>query len=72
MEAADSGPVNATFELTIALKLYQLRRMDEMMLHLAEARMLSADEGNPEVTESIASLIERMRAEMRQTGQPAR
>jgi tetratricopeptide (TPR) repeat protein len=71
-EAAECGPVNATFELTIALKLYQLRRMDEMMLHLAEARMLSTDEGNPGVTESIGSLIGRMRAEMRQAGQPAR
>jgi hypothetical protein len=54
------------------LKLYQLRRMDEMMPHLAEARNLSKDEGAPGVTDSIEGLIERMRAEMRQTEQPMR
>ncbi|HEY5078885.1 MAG TPA: tetratricopeptide repeat protein, partial [Opitutaceae bacterium] len=62
--AARSGPVNATFELTVALKLYKLGRMDEMMPCLAEARNLSMHEGNPEVTESIGRLIERMRAEI--------
>jgi Flp pilus assembly protein TadD len=70
--AARSGPVNATFELTVALKLYQLRRMEEMMPHLAEARNLSVHEGNPAVTESIGALIGRMRAEMAQTAQPVR
>jgi tetratricopeptide (TPR) repeat protein len=64
LEAAElSGPVNATFELTLALKLYQLRRMDAVMMHLAQARRLSADEGNPSVTGSIDALIGRMRAE---------
>jgi tetratricopeptide (TPR) repeat protein len=64
LEAAElSGPVNATFELTLALKLYQLRRMEEMMTHLALARRLSAYEGNPAVTESIDRLISRMRPE---------
>ena len=51
--AERSGPVDATFELTLALKLYQLRRPDEMMEHLAEARSLSTYEGNPAVTDSI-------------------
>jgi tetratricopeptide (TPR) repeat protein len=65
LEAAEkSGPVNATFELTLALKLYQLRRMDDMMAHLAEARRLSSHEGNPSVTGSIDTLIARMRLEM--------
>ncbi len=64
LEAAElSGPVNATFELSVALKLYQLRRMREMMAHLANARTLSAYEGNPGVTESIDKLIGRMRRE---------
>jgi len=64
LEAAElSGPVNATFELTLALKLYQLRRMDEMLGHLALAGTLSAGEGNPAVTDSIVRLIARMRAE---------
>jgi Flp pilus assembly protein TadD len=62
MEAAElSGPVNATFELTLALKLYQLRRMEEMMTRLAEAKKLSAHEGNSSVTDSIDTLIGRMR-----------
>jgi tetratricopeptide (TPR) repeat protein len=64
LEAAEhSGPVNSTFELTLALKLYQLRRKGEMMRHLAEARSLSMNEGNPEVTDSIERLIVRMGAE---------
>jgi hypothetical protein len=65
MEAAElSGPVTSTFELTLALKLYQLKRMDAMMLHLAEARRLSLREGGPSVTQSIDRLVLRMRAEM--------
>jgi tetratricopeptide (TPR) repeat protein len=65
MEAAElSGPVTATFELTLALKLYQLKHMDRMMLHLAEARRLSVHEGSASVTESIDKLVGRMRAEM--------
>jgi len=64
LEAAErSGPVNATFELTLALKLYRLKRRAEMMTRLAEARSLSMHEGNPAVTESIERLIARMRAE---------
>jgi tetratricopeptide (TPR) repeat protein len=64
LEAAElSGPVNATFELTLALKLYQQRRIEEMMTHLAEAKRLSAHEGSPAVTGSIDKLIERMQIE---------
>jgi len=58
-----SGPVNATFELTFALKLYRLKRRGEMMTHLAEARNLSTHEGSPAVTESIDRLIARIRGE---------
>jgi len=62
LEAAElSGPVNATFELTLALKLYRTGRMDEMMTHLAEARILSAFERNQKVSQSIESLIARAR-----------
>jgi len=65
LEAAErSGPVNATFELTLALKLYQTGRMDDMMTRLAEARTLSLEEGSPSVTASIEGLIARMRREM--------
>lgn len=64
LEAAErNGPVNATFELTLALKLYRLRRLGEMMTHLAAARSLSMFEGNPTVTESIDRLIARVRLE---------
>jgi tetratricopeptide (TPR) repeat protein len=64
LEVAElSGPVNATFELSLALKLYQQRRFEQMMSHLAEARNLSVGEGNPAVTDSIDKLIGRMRRE---------
>jgi hypothetical protein len=66
LEASErSGPVSATFELTLALKLYRLKRTGEMMTRLAEARSLSRFEGNPSVTESIERLIARMRLESR-------
>lgn len=62
LEAAEhSGPADATFELTLALKLYKLGRKADMMLHLAEARVLSVGEGNAAVTASIDALIARMR-----------
>ena len=64
LEAAESsGPVNATFELALALKFYRLGRRVEMMTRLAQARALSLEEGNPSVTVSIDRLIERMRRE---------
>jgi tetratricopeptide (TPR) repeat protein len=65
--AERSGPVTATFELTLALKLYKLKRDYEMLEHLGEAHRLSEVEGKPAVTDSIAKLIERMRLE---TGLP--
>ena len=62
LEAAEhGGPADATFELTLALKLYKLGRKADMMLHLAEARVLAGGEGNPAVTASIDTLISRMR-----------
>jgi tetratricopeptide (TPR) repeat protein len=61
LAAERSGPVTSTFELTLALKLFQLQRPLEMMGHLAEARLLSQGEGNASVTESIDALIVRMR-----------
>jgi tetratricopeptide (TPR) repeat protein len=67
LAAEKSGPVTATFELTLALKLYKMGRGDALMEHLAEAKALSLFEGNPAVTESIGVLIERMRGE---TGLP--
>ena len=69
LQAAElSGPVTATFELTLALKLYQLRRLDEMMARLALARELSTHEGDPAVTDSIDGLLSRMRIEWEMAG----
>ncbi len=59
--AEQGGPVTSTFELSLALKLFQLKRPEAMMVHLSLARLLSLDEGNPAVTESIDQLIRRMR-----------
>jgi tetratricopeptide (TPR) repeat protein len=66
--AERSGPVTSTFELTLALKLYRAERMTEMMDHLAEARLLSLDEGNPSVTASLEALIQRMEREIAASG----
>jgi tetratricopeptide (TPR) repeat protein len=61
-EAAErSGPATATFELTLALKLFKLGRTADMMLHLAQAKALSLGEGDPAVTDSIDKLVARMR-----------
>jgi tetratricopeptide (TPR) repeat protein len=61
--AEQSGPVNSTIELTLGLKLYQQKRMPEVMTRLAEARVLSIYEGNPATTASIDRLIARIRLE---------
>lgn len=61
--AEQSGPVNATVELTLALKLYRQKRMPEVMTHLAEARTLSTYEGSAAMTASIDRLIARLRLE---------
>lgn len=61
LDAAErGGPVDATFELTVALKLFRLHRMPEVMDHLAQAVRLSRGEGNPSVTESILALLRRL------------
>jgi tetratricopeptide (TPR) repeat protein len=66
LEAAErSGPVNTTFELTLALKLYKQARRGEMMERLAEALALSRSEGSPALTESIRGLIGRMSGQAR-------
>ena len=67
LAAEQSGSVTATFELTLALKLYKMGRPYEMMLRLGRARRLSENEGNPSVTDSIDGLVGRMR---RETGLP--
>jgi len=59
-----SGPATAAMELRMARKLYKLRQGDEMMLHLAAARRLSIIEEDPESTESIGQLINRIQAEI--------
>lgn len=60
MQAEAHGPTNATFELTLALKLYQANRLPEALQRLAIGARLSQYEGNPQVTESIVRLIARL------------
>ena len=63
LQAAErGGPVNATFELTLGLKLYRLGRLPETLTRLALARQLSLGEGNPGVTASIEGLVRRLGA----------
>jgi tetratricopeptide (TPR) repeat protein len=62
--AERNGPVNSTIELEIAFALFQLKRPDGLMLHLAEARRLSLFEGNAQVTGSVDRLIGRIQAEL--------
>lgn len=58
MKAAErSGPVNATFELNLALKVYQHGETAAALEYLAEARKLSAIESNAALTKSIDGLI---------------
>jgi tetratricopeptide (TPR) repeat protein len=71
LEAAErSDPVNATFELTLALKFYDARRLDETLEHLGLARTLSLDEGNPTLTDSITGLIAKVRSDASRPGNP--
>lgn len=59
-----SGPATAAMELRIAKKQYKRREKDEMMMHLAAARRLSVIEEDPESTEAIGQLINRLQTEM--------
>lgn len=60
LAAEAAGPSNATFELTLALKLFKANRLDEALQRLAVAARLSRYEGNPQVTESIVRLIAKL------------
>ena len=62
LAAERSGPVSAAIELRLARKLYSLRLPDESLLHLALARRISRDEGDPAVTDSITEFINQLRA----------
>jgi len=53
--------VTAATELHLARKYYPLRRYEEMMTHLADARRISLYEGDPAVTEEIAQVIAGLR-----------
>jgi tetratricopeptide (TPR) repeat protein len=63
--AERSGPVTSAVELRLARKLFGLRKLDDALTHLAEARRLSLYEGDPSVTDSIGQVIEHIRSEMR-------
>jgi tetratricopeptide (TPR) repeat protein len=65
LAAERSGPVNSAVELKLARKLLDLRRPDEALTHLAEARLISIHEGDPSVTEQIRQVIENLLALLR-------
>jgi tetratricopeptide (TPR) repeat protein len=65
MKAAErSGPVNSTFELNLALKVYQHGETTAALEYLAEARKLSAVESNAVLTKSIDGLIAKLGAQV--------
>jgi hypothetical protein len=57
LAAERSGPVTSALELQLARKLFGLHRLDETLTHLAEARRISAYEGDPAATDAIAQAI---------------
>ncbi len=62
--AEESGPVTSGVELSLARKLFNLRRPDEALSHLAKARLVSLYEGDPGATKSIERAIENIFAQM--------
>jgi tetratricopeptide (TPR) repeat protein len=65
LAAERSGPVTSGVELWLARKLFGLRRPDEALTRLAEARRISSYEGDPAVTRSIGQAIENVMRQMR-------
>jgi tetratricopeptide (TPR) repeat protein len=64
LAAERSGPVTSGVELTLARKLFNLKRPDDALSHLAEARRISLYEGDPGVTKSIEQGIEHIFSQM--------
>jgi tetratricopeptide (TPR) repeat protein len=58
LSAERCGPVNTGVELMLGKKLFALKRPDEALSHLAEARRVSLYEGDPSLTKSIERGIE--------------
>jgi len=65
LAAERSGPVTSGVELRLARKLFTLRRPDETLTHLAEARRISLYEGDPATTESIGKAIANILSQLR-------
>jgi predicted Zn-dependent protease len=61
LAAASSGPVPTAVEVSIAKKLHREGRNGEALLHLAQARRLSKQEEDAEITASIDEIIGRLR-----------
>jgi predicted Zn-dependent protease len=64
LAAERSGPMASGFELHLAQELFNLKRLDEALDHLAEARRISLYEGDPAATESIGRIIEHILSQM--------
>jgi Flp pilus assembly protein TadD len=57
LAAERSGPVTSGVEINLARKLMGQGRPDDALLHLAEARLISAFEGDPAATAAISQVI---------------
>jgi thioredoxin-like negative regulator of GroEL len=64
LAAERSGPMPSEVELHLAQELFKLKRLDEALEHLAEARRISICEGNPAATESIGRIIGHILSQM--------
>jgi tetratricopeptide (TPR) repeat protein len=65
LAAERSGPVTSGVEINLARKLMELNRPDDALAHLAEARRISAFEGNPAATAAIGQAIEAVLSRLR-------
>jgi tetratricopeptide (TPR) repeat protein len=64
LAAERSGHVTSLVEFKLAQKLFDLGRLDEALVHLAEARRISLYEGAPSLTQELSLAIERLRSHM--------
>jgi tetratricopeptide (TPR) repeat protein len=64
LAAERSGPVTPGVEMHLAQELFKLKRLDEALDHLAEAKRISLYGGDPAVTESIGRVIKHVLSQM--------
>lgn len=64
LAAERSGPVNSGIELHLAHRYFARHQSPEALTHLAEARKISAQEGNPEATRAIDDVIAQVQGQL--------